>query len=578
MVTTMDSLPTAVFYVIQLYLTRYAYRQFLSISNSDSFKEIRYLTLYYGLTFKYSQEYCFSSAFRQTILCKMKDKSRQLGLTLSNSEFVEGYGYSSYSNVNELQIDNAHQHDDFRDFQGINLLSLNVNHTIINCEGLVNGLTKLSLDDFSQLNDLSQLSTISSLSTVELCYCKSLSDISGLRNIKNLKMVVDCNELTGLSSLTQLTTLFLEGYNIEVEELKNLTNLESLTLIYCTKDLSQLSSISSLSTVELCYCDFLSDVSGLRNVKNLKMVVDHEQELTGLSSLTQLTTLCLEYYQIDGEELKNLTKLVTLTLSECNSFTDSSLKELVSVRNVTLSYCRRITDISTLGHCSWIAIRNCPIETLTGLGNVESIIIENCSKLKSLNGLGRNNRYLSISGQEIVNIPPLRSIHTISIIGDRETISMVPLRNAQRLYLKNVTIKDLAVSDALQVLVLIDCKGFTKLPKGLLSLPVIHLIRLYDLEDISNLGKNRQVFVADCYRIADISSLRNVKDVRIHNCRAVKNYSSLINVKRLAIWSGKKVNEEVKRLSEEREIILEETSFNYEDVFPHGFKGLEEFD
>jgi hypothetical protein len=484
----MDNLPTALFYVIQLYLTPYEYRQFLSSSNSDSFKEIRYLTLYYGLTFQYSEEFCVSSAFRQRVLCKMKDKSRQLGLKLYR--LLPRLHNSFHRNVDSLQVNDTHRHKDFSNFQGISVLSLIENDVITNCNGLVYGLTSLSVVRFSQLRDLSQL----------LC-------------------------------------------------------------------------ISSLSTVDLCYCDSLSDVSGLRNVKNLKMMITGKKVLTGLSSLTHLTTLFLEYYQIDGEELKNLTKLVTLTLSRCDSLTDSSLKELVSLRKVTLSSCNGITDISMLGRCSWIAVRNCPIETLTGLGNVKSIIIEDCFKLKSFHGLGKNNRYLSMYMQDMVNIAPLKSIHTVKIRYG-EPVSMEQLSNVQRLHLESVTIKDLSVSNTLQLLLLVECEGLIKLPKSLSSVPVIHLIRLYHLKDISNLGNNQQVIVADCNRIADVSSLRNINDVRIHNCRAVKNYSSLVNVKRLEIWNPlevQTVNEQVKRLSEEREIILKKTSYDYEIMFPDGF-------
>jgi hypothetical protein len=408
-------------------------------------------------------------------------------------------------------------------------------------------------------------------------------DITSFRNINRLEIIdMRLHQHQDLTEFQGVRNLNLEEDN-SITSCEGLINgLTSLMIMNFTKleDSSQLSSISTLSTVEFVGCDSLSDISGLRNVKKLTMICEGKQPLINLSSLTEVETLFLVFYQINTEELKYCKQLQSLTLSDCRTVTESSFQNLTSLRKVNLSNCQGITDISMLSHCSWIAIRNCPIRNLNGLENVKSIIIEACS-MQSLNGLGKNNQYLSIPKMEIVDLSSLKNIHTVKMdkIGDGETISMKQLSNVQRLLLIDIKINHLASLKAIQLLILEGCKGFSKLPKILSSVPSLHLLLCFDLKDISEIGNNQQVIIDNCCRISDVSSLRNVKDVRIHDCYAVKNYSSLINVQRLEIyfWQGISVNEEVNQMNENKKIILNKTPFDYEKIFPVAFEDLAEY-
>jgi hypothetical protein len=79
-----------------------------------------------------------------------------------------------------------------------------------------------------------------------------------------------------------------------------------------------------------------------------------------------------------------------------------------------------------------------------------------------------------------------------------------------------------------------NCNDIVSL-QGLKTVPVVELISLQNLTDISNLGGNKVVEINDCQVISAFSSLKNVPKVFICDCTSFTNGCDVENVRYLKI-------------------------------------------
>jgi hypothetical protein len=250
----------------------------------------------------------------------------------------------------------------------------------------------LSVGYCSAVSNVNRLGNISNL---RLWECKGLTDISGLTN--NYKLTIErcCNikKHSGFGKVIYLTTN-LTGWLSEKRD-----NLEMKHLEQSCGDLPSsfnLSVFANLSSVSLQSCHTLTSLDGLSKVKRIE--IHSAEKLTDISCLSSKTQQFVSLSFCKSlVSFKPLDYIQIVHISNCNQFIHGS--DVQNVPFLTIYGCP-IVDVSMLGKCQTLRLERCNyIETLQGLENIPNIQIIRCS-LDSLDGLGNNHRIEFIGGSQ----------------------------------------------------------------------------------------------------------------------------------------------------------------------------------
>ena len=168
----------------------------------------------------------------------------------------------------------------------------------------------------------------------------------------------DVEDLTGLEFATNLSELYLNGLvsrggnNLsDISRLKNLRNLQRLQLnANNISDISPLKNLTKLTDLYL-NANNISDISPLKNLRNLlglELDDNNISDISPLKNLRKLRKLDLDGNNIsDISPLKNLTDLVVLHLNDNNISDISPLKNLTGLDKLMLAF-NRISDFSPI--------------------------------------------------------------------------------------------------------------------------------------------------------------------------------------------------------------------------------------
>jgi hypothetical protein len=346
---TIDHLPICIFRIIQKYLLNDEYMRLLTSSKQIQ-QEIGYETLYLQLNKDSSFKYYSKPDFRSLVEAKIKDKSKQLSITLS------GIG------INPTTID----------------------------EAIINGCHEVILPCFS--TGFSLLSGISKIILFNAERMEGFPAISGLQHFTcysyNLFGFRDVSSLSSLSSVTLV--------GCSVDDVSALKTCSKVMLYNCpnVKDITALSDVESL---ELNQCDNLRDISTLRN-QNLKIIscsgIECFKSLKNCSNVTLI--------QVKAVDFNDVAQCKKLTLGVCPTINNLSSKH--SLTSLTLSNVPMISDISIFSTLRYLEIDNCHgIEDISCLGNVRWLSISHCNNITSLMGLGKQNYSVSIAYCDYIN-------------------------------------------------------------------------------------------------------------------------------------------------------------------------------
>ena len=264
------------------------------------------------------------------------------------------------------------------------------------------------------LQDLTPLSGLKNLEILVLpgnSQIRDLTPISGLTNLREFSMSGDSSagayQIADLSPLAGLTNLERLSVTINgVDSLEPLRNLKKLAYLFINgegayQDFSPISELTELQTLRLVGTGNsqmapgdLQFISGLTQLKTLKLHFDGTLSLRGIEGLTALETVTLMYHNgddafcVDIEALSGLTNLKELTLCIDDRVLDlSPLTPLKNLRALTL-FCQGsdwakpsltdLTPISQLTELQSLALyeRNITdISPLRDLTNLQNLLI-----------------------------------------------------------------------------------------------------------------------------------------------------------------------------------------------------------
>ena len=264
------------------------------------------------------------------------------------------------------------------------------------------------------LQDLAPLSGLKNLEILILpgnSQIRDLTPISGLTNLREFSMSGDSSagayQIDDLSPLAGLTNLERLSVTINgVDSLEPLRNLKKLAYLFINgegayQDFSPISELTELQTLRLVGTGNsqmapgdLQFISGLTQLKTLKLHFDGTLSLRGIEGLTALETVTLMYHNgddafcVDIEALSGLTNLKELTLCIDDRVLDlSPLTPLKNLRALTL-FCQgsdwakpSLTDLTPIGQLTELQSlalyeRNITdISPLRDLTNLQNLLI-----------------------------------------------------------------------------------------------------------------------------------------------------------------------------------------------------------
>ena len=264
------------------------------------------------------------------------------------------------------------------------------------------------------LQDLTPLSGLKNLEILVLpgnSQIRDLTPISGLTNLREFSMSGDSSagayQIADLSPLAGLTNLERLSVTINgVDSLEPLRNLKKLAYLFINgegayQDFSPISELTELQTLRLVGTGNsqmapgdLQFISGLTQLKTLKLHFDGTLSLRGIEGLTALETVTLMYHNgddafcVDIEALSGLTNLKELTLCIDDRVLDlSPLTPLKNLRALTL-FCQgsdwakpSLTDLTPIGQLTELQSlalyeRNITdISPLRDLTNLQNLLI-----------------------------------------------------------------------------------------------------------------------------------------------------------------------------------------------------------
>ncbi|MBT3813906.1 hypothetical protein HOE37_05235 [Candidatus Woesearchaeota archaeon] len=294
----------------------------------------------------------------------------------------------------------------------VELTGLNANNLGIVELGGIEHLTSLETLElkYNSIVDIALLSSLTGLKSLNLYGNKNIVNIIPLSNLISLNdlnigdnSIVDIAPLSGLTNLKDLILKYNDIINIA--PLSSLTGLKSLNLYGNFKivDISDLSDLTLLTFLSLGHNDIINiaPLSNLIGLTYLNLVNNDISDITSLSNLNQLNKLYLNGNELDGDDLTILSDYSYFSSLKSLSFGNGlvskdldKLSSLIGLTYLSLSG-NEIVDIN-------------PLSSLTALGTLwlSNNEIVDISALSSLTAL----EYLYIYNNEIVNIAPLSSL------------------------------------------------------------------------------------------------------------------------------------------------------------------------
>jgi hypothetical protein len=506
------SISEDIFYLFQYFLSNKDYKSFLN--SSKQFTKIKINTLQYRLNSKDAISFCDDQSFREIVLSRLKDKSRQLSVDISYFPKETGV----FQNLNYLS--------------GCKSVRLNIWEpptsvfaTLCNIQNLhlygmsqftsfpyLKNVKKLTLVSFFELTDVSQLFDVSEIT---LIHCKALTDISGLSKAVSIHLQ-DCERLTDISSLgTHQKKISI--INCPVVEVNQLSKVSFLSFTDC-KAINNIEELGNVAHLELINCPNIFNINQLTH--NSFVAIDRCNQIISFDSLADIPSVSLKNVWI--KTLNPFQYIQELKLSNCNHVKD--LSPLMLVKRLTLEKCDGIFALTAnLKDLDYLEIFGC--ENLRGI----ALIGNDAEKEQEM----KKKRHVVLSCCfGIVEFSSLRNIFRVDIICFSNPLDATQLTNIAHLTLRlcgNICNLD-ALKDTRQTLILSQCNLLNSIPNGFENIPTVKMIDCPLLTNLDGLQNNKFVYLENCPNVATVKKLKTVKMVQIVNCPQSTDWNQLKNV------------------------------------------------
>ncbi len=236
------NLPDVIIKHLQSFLSNDDIHYFLNC-NKLHFSSLKEETIYFSLNKEKSREYVEDERFREMILSKVKDGSKQIGLI-----FDHKYKVPDIFDIVAQKID----------FGGIEF-----------GESYPHLLKNVASQSYYLPTEVNEIPFLPILQDLQLYKCSNIRDFSSLSHLRKLQLE-EASQLTDLTSLLNIPDLtFIDCPNIQNFSILSSKRQQFLSIYEST--LTDVSFLRNMLKVDLCFLDLLVDVSPLHGVKDLSL-------------------------------------------------------------------------------------------------------------------------------------------------------------------------------------------------------------------------------------------------------------------------------------------------------------------
>jgi hypothetical protein len=574
----MESLPTALYLQIRIFLTHHEYLRVLNTSKK-TFHVVKYETFYFTLSESAALKFLLVKEFQFFVLQKMKDPKTQLALNLLSDigRFDLDYSVFRGLEVHSVSIAN-YTLTHFDDFQKVSNLILQ-NSTIMEINSLPSTLKNLRINLFSKLSTLP--AEMGRLQEVIVSDCNNLLDLSPLKDIPYLTFQ-SCS-FNDISCLGQKQKKIDFHSCVNLEKINHLGKVTELNFHCCTK-IENVYGLGKVTHLTFQSCPKVRDVSSLMAGNYSLEVEDCHPELVFPSSL-------------QSSNAENPSS--TIRTFHLSGYDESpgfllSLYQFKSLRELEISCCSQLFELdisfaSSLPFVRSLTIKNCVLLSFihpSVLENLKTFVLANCQNMISLSldsllSATVDNLSRRIKKMTIQNCHHLENLHEckmvveeLKIINCNQFMKGFPVINFETKenasgndQPKNEKMNDQETEETMKneslssVVTVIGCRtlrcchdfqfiqrltlSYCPLLESLRGLDMTHLQFLVVdgcsfLKDITVLvGFNpavmKQVSLKWCSALSEVSALNGIPDVQILKCPRVKNVLSVPLTARLEV-------------------------------------------
>ncbi len=439
------NLPDVILKHLQSFLSNDDIRYFLN-SNKLYFSSLKQETIYFSLNPQKSQEYLRDERFREMILSKVKDKSKQIGLV-----FHRNYDLPDIRDIVAHKIVFSRFYPHLLDnvpsleyilpntVQEIPFLPILQDLTLSNCRNIqdfsnLSHLKRLKLSDATQLTDITPVQNIPHLTFTDCpniqdfspisskrqnfisIYKSAITDVSFLRNLLQVKLYL-CNQLVDVSPLHGVRELFLSTCS-SIQDISGLGNHHRLTIFHCDSINRGFECFRTVRHAELFRLK-VTDFTVFQEIRSLRVPVysPMESQLSLLKDIPDLTLCSMLEGRKEVYDISDLRNIKLTLYDDIVSISDTNFPS--QLLYLKLEKCNQIVKMINEGktsifhHLQSLHLTNCPIEHVNGLGDIPTIILEHCVELHDISGLGRNR---CVELKICPNICEVSSLATVSIV------------------------------------------------------------------------------------------------------------------------------------------------------------------
>ncbi len=460
----LGNLPDVIIKHLQSFLHSDDIHYFLN-SSKLYFSSLKQETIYFSLNKKKSQEYVENERFRELLLSKVKDGSRQIGLSLDHQ-----FKLPDIRNIVAHKIDlGGRYYPHFpekvsslvlklpSDVMEIPFLPMLQELQLSNCINIkdfsnLSHLKRLELHDATQLTDITPLQNITDLSFIN---CPNIQNFSILSSKMQQTLFLSQTAITDVSFLRHIQTVDL-CFIDDLIDISPLHGIKALLIYGCSsiQDISCLGNHHKLTIADFhfiergyeCFrtvrhaevlgCD-VPDLSVFQETKSLRITFFRSME-SQFFLLRDIPDLALVTYDTDRKEVYDITHFrnIRLTLYEdIISIHNSNFPS--QLRYLKVERCDQIAKIINEGktsifhHLQSLHMIDYSIEHVNGLGDIPTLILESCFKLHDISCLGRNrcvelNYCPKIHDVRNLDTVPIVTIKNCNGIVDVSCLSSVP--------------------------------------------------------------------------------------------------------------------------------------------------------
>jgi hypothetical protein len=491
----LSRLPIDVYHVIHQYLLNYDYHEFLNTSKAV-FSEVKYRTMHYHLRCRDPFFHVDAEIISNVVTSKVMNKSAQIFITFTfDSRFYQASVVNSARLNLHIPID-VHTLKLQHCYHSNNLCFTGMEGGYLNTLEIYGGHGNDVEYDFSSISV-----TFPFLQKLVVADCRTGSVIPLLYipYIKLTDVVLPGN----LSSRFQDVNLHQTSFHYDVHYERSPPLISTLSAFKDVQDLflkGEFDSSNSAPGYSLS-CQSIT----LINVKAQSCFPLHLRTPKRLS----LSYLDLKLLMID-----DITDLEELSLCKCSNvdmtlFRNAKIIKFVLISS-TIDFINPVTisDLISLQFLSHIKLNRCDIVEVSLFRNVRSVELALCTKLTSLEGLGKsagrgkgNHHVLVADCHGISDFSPLNGVYRVNIqscSGFTDGYQVKDVNNLEIYFCDKI--QSFHMFGKVYSLRMCGCN---------------HLVTLFGFQDIPYLD------ISYCRNLKDIEGLKNNQYVEIRDCRLI---------------------------------------------------------